>query len=382
MAIKKYYSVKAKAGWRFDAVLQKYWSWGFDLSVENRQRLREHGFATKQLAENAAARIMLARKEKKYNLYTRRFPQVSELFEKRLSTIPEGAEKTRSKRVLETLLSVLPEQITLDQVSTANIQKFVELRLLTVKPPSVNRELKIVRATLNLAEKFFDVEDYKVCKMPFVKTPLTRRENVINSSDAKRIIEYLLREQAADDSHSEFEARRRAGLFFLLSLVTGARPGELVRLKREDILEDLNALKITGTKTEFKTAKTIRYFPLVPILKKILDEAQKIQGKYEFIFTEKGTLTNSYYDKIKEACEAVGIKYGKNTKGGFVPYDLRHTATTAIMQAGTDFETVANVTGQSKEVLWHYTHANQNSINSAVAVLEKFAENCLPETGL
>jgi hypothetical protein len=60
----------------------------------------------------------------------------------------------------------------------------------------------------------------------------------------------------------------------------------------------------------------------------------------------------------------------------WIPYDLRHTATTLIMQSGTDFETASSVTGQSRHTLWHYTHANNESINRAVSVLENFALQC------
>ena len=47
------------------------------------------------------------------------------------------------------------------------------------------------------------------------------------------------------------------------------------------------------------------------------------------------------------------------------------------MQSGADFETVKSITGQSQATLWHYTHANQNSIDRAVSVLGDFAEKTL-----
>ena len=68
---------------------------------------------------------------------------------------------------------------------------------------------------------------------------------------------------------------------------------------------------------------------------------------------------------------------GHKVVGGLIPYDLRHTATTLIMQSGTDFETVSLITGQSRHTLWHYTHASTDSINRAVSVLENFAGQCL-----
>ena len=96
----------------------------------------------------------------------------------------------------------------------------------------------------------------------------------------------------------------------------------------------------------------------------------------EFIFAHRGTLTATYYDNIKDTCASAGIIYGRKVVGDLIPYDLRHTATTLIMQSGTDFETASSVTGQSRHTLWHYTHANNESINRAVSVLENFALQC------
>ena len=59
MVIKKFYSTKAKAGWKFDQTKKKFWSYGFDIYLESDSRKRESGFGTKNLATSAAARISL-----------------------------------------------------------------------------------------------------------------------------------------------------------------------------------------------------------------------------------------------------------------------------------------------------------------------------------
>ncbi len=75
MAIKKFYSTKAKAGWRSNG--KKFWSYGYDIYLESGKRKRESGFATKDLATSAAARIKLGEKNKKYELTdARKFPLV------------------------------------------------------------------------------------------------------------------------------------------------------------------------------------------------------------------------------------------------------------------------------------------------------------------
>ncbi|MBA3632630.1 MAG: tyrosine-type recombinase/integrase [Acidobacteria bacterium] len=383
MAIKKFYSAKSKAGWRWDSSTEKFWSWGFDIWLESGRRKRESGFGTRQLAENAAARIRLAEKNSRYELTdARKFPTVCELFQKRIEAIGEHAEKTRAVRVLNALLDCLTEKgfsdLRINQLTTSQINFYVEHRQKeNVKDETINRDLRTVRATLNQAKNLFaDIENYAAPKVRFLKVDKSRRERIVHSLEAKAILFYLLKPQTEEESEKLFLSRRRAGFLFLLSAVTGARPGELVALKESDILEDLQVLKIVGRKTRFRTAKTVRYFPLIEIVRRLLFEAVAIKAG-EFIFSQKGTLTATYYEQIKTACESAGIVYGRKIAGGFIPYDLRHTATTLIMQSGTDFETASSITGQSRHTLWYYTHASNESINRAVSILENFARQCL-----
>ena len=385
MAVKKFYSTKAKAGWRFDAKENKFWSYGYDIYLESGKRKRESGFATKDLAQAAASRIKLGEKNKKFELVdSRKFPTCAALFQKRIDSCGLRGEKMRSKRILETILGLLPEKdLRINELTTAHINLYISLRQKeNVRDETINRDLRSVRAALNQARVFFpDIEDFQPPRFRFLKVEKTRRERIVQSVEIKAILFYLLKPRLLEESEKLFLSRRRAGLLFLLSAVTGARPGELVALKESDILEDLQVLRITGRKTRFKTAKTVRYFPLVEVVRKVLFEAVLIRAD-EFIFSQNGTLTATYYDQIKAACAGAGIVYGRKAAGGLIPYDLRHTATTLIMHSGADFETVSSITGQSRHTLWHYTHANNESISRAVSVLENFAESSFDRLGL
>jgi integrase len=397
MAIKKFYSTKAKAGWRenlnykpcgkgVDPEKQadgekKFWSYGFDIYLESGKRKRESGFATKDLASSAAARIKLGEKNKKYELTdVRSFPTVAELFQKRIDNLTMRGEKVRSQTVFQTILDLLDKDglngLRLNELTTNHIDLYTQAkRTANTKEVTINRDLTTVRAALNQAKLFFSgLDNFTAPRIRFLKVEKTRRERIVQSVEIKAILNYLFKPHLFDESEKLFFSRRRAGLLFLLSAVTGARPGELIALKASDLLEDLQVLRITGKKTRFQTAKTVRYFPLIEIVRRILTEAITIKVG-EFIFSQKGTLTKNYYKYIKAACASCGIVYGRKVIGGLIPYDLRHTATTLIMHSGADFETVSSITGQSRHSLWHYTHANENSINRAVAVLERFAES-------
>lgn len=229
MAIKKFYSNKNKAGWKFDKRKKNFYSWGFDIYLANGKRKRESGFGTKQLAESAVARIKLGEKNKKYELvdYTK-FPTCAELFQKRVDNTKERGEKNRSKRVLQTILDLLAEQgladLKINELTTSHINLYAERRQTEdVKDETINRDLRVVRATLNQAKDFFPyIENFIPPKVRFLKVEKTRRERIVQAVELKSILFHLLKPQEKEESEKLFLSRKRAGLLFLLSAVTGA----------------------------------------------------------------------------------------------------------------------------------------------------------------
>lgn len=54
MKIKKFFSKRIKPEWKCNGALKQYWSWGFDVTLKNGQRVREPGFMTPAAATKAA----------------------------------------------------------------------------------------------------------------------------------------------------------------------------------------------------------------------------------------------------------------------------------------------------------------------------------------
>ena len=156
MAVKKYFSNKNK-GWKFDAKEKKYWSYGFDIYLASGKRKCETGFPTKQIAENAVARIKLGEKNKKYELIDyRKFPTCAELFQKRVESVPLDGEKSRSRRVLQMVLDLIPADLRINDLTVSHINNYISLRQKeAVKDETINRDLRTVRAALNQAKIFF-----------------------------------------------------------------------------------------------------------------------------------------------------------------------------------------------------------------------------------
>ena len=151
MSIKKYYSNKEKAGWRWDAAKKQYWSWGFDIRLTNGTRQRESGFASRQLVEQAVARIRISEKEGKYNLQTRTFPLLSEVIEKRLERIENKKERVRSETVFRRWLSMIPKRLRFNELAPAHIQLYIDARLREIKASSINREVTCIVSAIHSA---------------------------------------------------------------------------------------------------------------------------------------------------------------------------------------------------------------------------------------
>ncbi|MCP3944063.1 MAG: tyrosine-type recombinase/integrase [Desulfobacteraceae bacterium] len=79
---------------------------------------------------------------------------------------------------------------------------------------------------------------------------------------------------------------------------------------------------------------------------------------------------------FKKACEDVGIKYGRNTKGGITPHDLRHSFNTYMIRAGAHDTVTMDITGHStREMFDRYNTINEVEKIEAVKKMESLFFN-------
>lgn len=167
--IKKFYSNKNRPGWKYDARLKKYYSWGFDIRLEDGRRKREPGFDSRAHAESAVARLRAVEKEIRYGfVLPKEIPTLREVCDKKLSLIANTRERVRATRVLRTLCAELPEIRRITELETAHLQRFVEKRKRDgLGAPSINRELNIVSAALHVGPVHFaGLKNWTTPKMP------------------------------------------------------------------------------------------------------------------------------------------------------------------------------------------------------------------------
>ncbi|MDQ3919970.1 MAG: site-specific integrase [Acidobacteriota bacterium] len=375
MAIRKFYTKREKRHWKYDAKAKLYWSYGYDIRLDGGRRVREAGFVSETDAVAAVGRIRQMEKESKHGFITAgSAPTIVELIEKRLASIRNPRERSRSTRILGDLASVLTPKMKVPELKSAHLQLFVDRRLTDgIKPQSVNREMNSIVACLNAARLLFaSLDQWVPPRAPRPKAPKGRRERVITSDEVNKLLRYLLAPRQEGEREAAAQARRDVGIVLRFALLTGLRHGELNRL-RWDHLDGSRSLKVIGTKTEMVTNSTRYITPLTETMLAILEERRRLSSS-PFIFTRSGDMPPTFYQVLRRACEACGIPYGRETEGGLVLHDARHTATTQLLQAGLDLATIQSVTGHSDKVMvLYYSHASQASRERAAAALEAYA---------
>lgn len=338
------------------------------------RRKRETGFLNKADVESAVVRIRQLEKEMRYGLVIPvESPTIEDVCQKKLSLTANRREHVRALRVL-TAFCKAAQVKRVTEIKTEHLQRFVDVRRRDVSPQSVGRELNIISAMLRSAVIHFPaLSEWVVPRIPRPKHSKRRRERVIQGSELVRVLNALYAPRGEQETASQEANRRNVGHVLRFASLSGARKGEICKLRWSHVLWDSRAVQIVGTKTENRSAQTTRTLPLIPALAEILRDRQKhSQGAY--VFTRAGGEVTYYYEILRAACEKAGVLYGRDTPGGFVTHDARHTAVTRMLQEGNDLATIGSITGQGdKTMVMLYGHASSESISRAMNALENFA---------
>jgi len=76
---------------------------------------------------------------------------------------------------------------------------------------------------------------------------------------------------------------------------------------------------------------------------------------------------------LKEACEDVGISYGRSVQDGFVFHDLRHCFNTYMRKAAVAESVIMRMTGHSsREMFDRYNRVDEEDMKGAFAQMRTF----------
>jgi integrase len=373
----------------FSAKLNKK-TWGYDARITGK-RVRCFGFSSRSAAEIALANARVKANERRAGVIPEEPPAVitvRQLVERRIKVlpVPRGAPGYYSRNQaigdLERFLTLVDGDMPVHKLSTAHTAIYRDARLAAgLQPQTVFRELTNLQACFNSArEHFAELEAWRPPARPKLKVPRGQREATYAPEDAARLLAHLRRPREethpcyAREPARSYRARLDAADSFQIALQTAGRCGEVISLRWTDVLWHKNALRVEATKTN---EEGVIFLPesLVEMLRR-RRAAQSPPSEWVFPSDLRPDehVSRGFVSIVRQAALDLGIPWGYGTPGGVVFHTTRHTATTAMLDAGYDLPTVQAQTRHSdKTMLMRYGHASARSRRGAATALDQFA---------
>lgn len=281
----------------------------------------------------------------------------------------------RGKRTLDGHMMRLEAffgNILLSDITVAHLRAYRHERVMSKKSngerlnvTTVNRELSTLRAMLNEAL----VNDW-IAVNPFSKArpgeliriaDERKREIVLTSSEEEKLL------NAFDKTRS----RRRMKPMIIAALDTGARKGELLRIRWPDV--DFEACVIKNVKSYKGKSVAFREVPLTARLRTaLLNLLEERSGPSaprkpnnipeEFLFRHGKSRLQYHWDKIRAETDLTHVHF----------HDLRHTTGTRLAPH-MELALVGHVLGHTDpKTTLRYVNATRTVINKAARILNEF----------
>jgi integrase len=276
-----------------------------------------------------------------------------ELFEKQIPTVDEYSkisfdihsstrkETTQSDYRISYEKHIKPYlgKKRIDTLKASDISLWQNKVLESVSP----RRLKAIRAVLStIIQDALRDEIIVRNPLPLVKLPKAEKVEIAPFS----INEIFTILNSAEGQYKNFYA---------LGFFSGARSGEMIGLKWEDVNFDKKEIYIRraikmGVESSPKTQSSVRYIDIIDSLLPYLKEQYKITGEQEsYVFLNKNG--ESFYDikririthwsRVLKEC---GLKYRPI-------YHTRHTFATIMLENGEDILWVSNMLGHTDSTM-------------------------------
>jgi integrase len=301
-------------------------------------------FDTKGEARTWAAEIESKMKNQRFKDPRRAQQTLSDALDRYIETITSQKALTtqeREKRIAKILKEKLGRNTLLPDITPSVVAKYRDQRLEVVSAYAVRLELAL------LSHLFL-----KACKE--WELPL---ENPVKSIERPKVPKgriLFLKEDEAIRLLKECKASRNKMLYpyVLVLLQTAMRPSEAAGLRWNQIDFERRALTLLITKNEPRT---------VPLTKTVLEVLAKLKNSNpnnEFVFLNgEGKSLHAQnipssrfrpsFDKARARAQLPSLHM----------HDLRHTAASHMLMAGTDIRTLAAILGHSTlQMVLRYTH--------------------------
>lgn len=367
---------KKKSGWRFDKKRELFVTFAVDTTFDGTRHVKR-GFLTERAAQDYIDQLKVQERLKRIGVVSLvKYPTVKKLFDTHYSKLEAKKARTTAHRVFDKFCATLPSKTKtkLDELKRKHFKDYIETRIGEgIKAESANREMTIISAAIHKAGDYFaELENWRVPKIYRPPISETERNRIITKDERSKLIEFLLADKKSATREKDFLARKRTGLFLYFGLLTGLRHGEICALRKTDFDRSTRRLKATRFKTKRKGVAETVFEPLTDTQMWVLTEAETLYPNGEFFFSAKGKPHNKIYTILKNACQKLKISYGKNTPGGFVIHDTRHSFVSSLIEGGVDIATAKSLSGHTTgNMLMRYAHSTPFSRAKAMEIIER-----------
>lgn len=349
MSIKRVEFTYKKGNTRLDRNTGKYI--GHQIDVRFNGRRHRNTFATKREAEFFIDELRKANRFRRAGVKgSPQIVRVSDLFAARKAKITNAKEKIRAQRVFAEFERCLEGSRLVADVRPSDFQQFIKNRLEDgVQPQTVNREMTLLSTAFKQAHELFprELEDFEPPRIVRPKFKKKGRTRVITPEEKDLIINSILNDRLPQERPARTESRPAVARMFELAWYMGLRFSEAKNYKPADFNEKANTLRVVRMKTG-----TVDVLPYLPErVREILAE-----GPFDIKCSD-----HTVAAIIRDACDANGIEYGRDTLDGVTFHSTRHSFTSRLVQH-TDLATAQSYTGHSTgEMLGWYAHPSDES---------------------
>ncbi len=349
-----------------------YW---FEFVFEGK-RIRQSAKTTNRRAAEqieAAFKVKLAKGEVDLNFEKKEVPNFkTAIAEFLVWSKTEHAATPSTTRRYETATKALFSyfgNISLDRISSVEVEKFKEWRSKQTKQPPTKKLKNNKKATTKLVIKPATVNKELACLKiifnHFIKSDILIKNPVSRVKFLKENNEIYVVLTEAEEKLYLMACSQPLRDVAALILDCGCRPDELYQLKKQNVNIEDGYIRITDGKT--KSAR--RTIPLsqraLTILRKRVADAK---GEYLFLGGRTPDIDKPII-KLTNAHNAAIVRAGLRK---FRLYDCRHTFASRLAMNGVDLVTLAALLGHSRlEMVLRYAHASEQNKFEAIRQFDK-----------
>jgi integrase len=326
--------------------------WYYQVVLDGKRYQGSTRTSDKKLAIQIAKSVEADVIRKRFNIPgTEKITVFKDIWKDYLKSLSNSSETVRRKKIASNHFLNEFENSDIKNISITDIKSYQVKRKLEILslPKNINkREQEISFRSVNIEmstlSNFFN---YCIERELLIKNPCTgiyklnvlSRIKTLSDDDIEKLINAATNKLTKD--------------IITFLIYTGARIGEALNLKWDDIDFKSEVIQMRGTKT-----KTDRFIPISDQLKEVIFNIDKNSG---YLFSYKdGAKIKSIRTSFKTACRNAGIK-------DLHIHDLRHVFASKMVMNGTSLYITGELLGhKSMQMTKRYSHLIPDTLKKAV----------------